>query len=310
MVTNVPGIRDLRSVKWVLGATASLSLFIVPSVGPLALGQKNAKPTKHSAKPAVKTAPAATVKAIDTGPLKSYVQSLPDSLVKINMVAIPAGSVTIGGKKVEVRPFWIASTETPWEAYDVFTASGPASPAYDQTEFTADAIARPSKSYILPDLGWGHKGYPAINISFLNATMYCRWLASKTGKKYRLPTEAEWEFACRAGQTGVVKLTPAQIDKIAWYGGNSDKMSHPVGKKQPNAWKLYDMMGNAGEWATDIAGKDVLCGPTFKDGPAAVTPTTRKRWTRKWQETDPQLPKSRWWLSDGMFVGFRVVCEP
>ena len=94
--------------------------------------------------------------------LASYTETLPDSVVTISMVQIPGGSVAIGGKQVDVKPFWIASTETPWEAFDAFLASGPPSPPYDQTAFAPDAVARPSKSYILPDLGWGHHGFPAI----------------------------------------------------------------------------------------------------------------------------------------------------
>jgi formylglycine-generating enzyme required for sulfatase activity len=232
------------------------------------------------------------------------------SVVKLQMVAIPAGTLTLAGKKAPVKPFWIANTETTWEAYDVFTGSGPASVAYDQTKFAADAIARPSKSYILPDLGWGHHGYPAINISFLSATMYCRWLSSATGKKYRLPTDAEWEYACRAGTTAPSTLTKAQAMQRAWYADNAESKTQLVGKKLPNAWKLYDMLGNVGEWATDAENKPVLCGPTFKDKLGNLTPSMRKRQTPEWQVTDPQLPKSRWWLSDGFFVGFRVVCEP
>jgi formylglycine-generating enzyme required for sulfatase activity len=254
-------------------------------------------------------APAAA-KPAQSGALASYVETLPSSVVKLNMVAIPAGSVTIGGKKVAIKPFWIANTETPWEAYDVFTSSGPPSVAYDQTQFAADAIARPSKSYIPPDLAWGHHGYPVINVSFLSVTMFCRWLSSATHKKYRLPTEAEWEYACRAGSAGPVKLTKAQAAASSWYAANSDLVTKPVAKKAPNAWKLYDMMGNVGEWATDKEDKGVLCGPTFSTTLADLSSELRQRWTPAWQAEDPQLPKSRWWLSDGHFVGFRVVCEP
>src|SRR5438105_15893668 len=114
------------------------------------------------------------------------------------MVPVQGGTITIGGKSVEIKPFWIASTETTWEAFDAFTASGPPSPPYDQTKFAPDAVARPSRSYILPDLGWGHHGYPVINVSFDSVTMFGRWLATTTKKKYRLPTEAEWEWTCRA----------------------------------------------------------------------------------------------------------------
>lgn len=239
----------------------------------------------------------------------SYVETLPNSVVKLEMISAPAGTLNTAGKKIPIMPFWIANTETTWEAYDVFTGSGPASPAYDQTKFAADAIARPSKSYILPDLGWGHHGYPAINISYLSATMFCRWLSSVTGKKYRLPTDAEWEYACRAGAPTVAPLTKAQANERAWYADNADT-TKPVAKKLPNAWKLYDMLGNVGEWATDAQDKPVLCGPTFKDSLSQLTPTMRRRQTPAWQATDPQLPKSRWWLSDGFFVGFRVVREP
>jgi formylglycine-generating enzyme required for sulfatase activity len=243
-------------------------------------------------------------------PLAPYTETLPNSVVKVNMVPVPGGTVKMGEKTVEVKPFWIATTETTWEAYDVFLASGPPSKPYDQTAFAPDAIARPSKSYILPDLGWGHHGYPAINLSSISVEMFCRWLSTETKKKYRVPTEAEWELACRDGQTGDWKIDKAQIEKSAWYAGNSASVTHPVGKKAPNKLGLYDMLGNTGEWATDIEGKPVLCGGTFQDDPIKMRPDSRQRWSPEWQETDPQIPKSRWWLSDGSFVGFRLVCEP
>jgi formylglycine-generating enzyme required for sulfatase activity len=242
--------------------------------------------------------------------LEPFTETLPRSVVKIPLIPIPGGTVKIGTRTVTVKPFWMARTETPWEAFDVFTASGPPSPPYDQTEFAPDAIARPSKSYILPDLGWGHHGYPVINVSFTSAQMFCRWLAAAARKHYRLPTEAEWELACRAGSTGPWQIDKALLDKSAWYAGNSGGTTHPVGTKLPNKWGLCDMLGNVGEWATDLDGKPVLCGGTFLDGPAQMAPGTRRRQTPQWQETDPQFPKSRWWLADGKFVGFRVVCEP
>ena len=226
------------------------------------------------------------------------------------MAPVPGGTITIRGKKVAVKPFYMARTEIPWEAFDVFYFGGEHAVPYDQTEFGPDVIARPSKSYILPDLGWGHNGYPAINVSFLSVQMFCRWLAAETKKKYRLPTEAEWELACRAGKTGPWKLDRATLDKSAWHAGNSGKQAHPVGKKLANKYGLHDMLGNPGEWATDLEGKPVVCGGTFLDPPAAVSPGQRRYWNIKWQEHDPQFPKSRWWLSNGQFAGFRIVCEP
>jgi len=239
-----------------------------------------------------------------------YRESLPKSTARLDMVPVSGGQVTIGGKSVTVAPFYIAKTETPWEAFDAFQASGEPSPPYDRTVFGPDAIARPSRSYLLPDLGWGHNGYPVINVSAENAEMFCRWLSSVTKKKYRLPTEAEWEMACRADKPANWKPTKAEADQAAWYKPNSKETTHPVGKKAANAWGIHDMLGNAGEWAKDMAGKPVLCGGTFQDDLAMVSPATRRYWAPEWQDSDPQMPKSRWWLSDGPFAGFRVVCEP
>lgn len=242
--------------------------------------------------------------------LAAYTETLPKSVVKIEMVPIKGGTVKIGGKAVTVKPFYMATTETPWQAFDVFIKSGPASVAYDQTEFAPDAIARPSKSYILPDLGWGHAGYPVINVSFTNVEMFCRWAAASTKKKYRLPTEAEYEFACRAGVDGAWKMDKTALAANAWYTENSKEMTHPVGKKLANKFGLFDMIGNVGEWGTDMAGKPVLCGGTFQDDLAKSNPGKRAYFEPSWQEEDPQIPKSRWWLSDAPFAGFRLVCEP
>ena len=244
------------------------------------------------------------------GKLERFTQSLPDSPEKIEMLPVPGGSLKIRNQAVTAKPIWLSKTEIPWEVYDVFLGSGQPSPAYDQTQYGPDAIALPSKSYILPDLGWGHNSYPAINVSWDSVTMFCRWLSKVSGKKYRVPTEAEWELACRAGNLGVWKLDKPTLEKSAWYIGNSDRLTHPVGKKAPNKYGLHDILGNPGEWATDLEGKPILCGGTFLDPPAAISPATRRRQTPKWQETDPQIPKSRWWLADGKFVGLRLACEP
>ena len=241
---------------------------------------------------------------------QNFTETIPKSAVKFDMVHVAGGRSTVGGKTTELKPFFIAKTEATWEMFDAFLTSGPPSKPYEQKEFAADAIARPSRSYILPDLGWGHKGYPVINVSYTNAIMFCRWLSSVTGKKYRLPSEAEWDFAARAGVAGPWKADAAALDKASWHYENSNETTQPVGKKEANALGLHDLLGNVGEWTTDAEGKPLLCGPTFRDPVATVSPNVRRRYNIAWQETDPQMPKSRWWLSDGPFVGFRVVCEP
>ena len=242
--------------------------------------------------------------------LAPYTETLPNSVVKIQMVPIPGGTFQMGGQTVTVKPFYMATTEAPWEAFDAFTASGPPSKPYDQTKFAPDAIARPSRSYILPDLGWGHHGYPAINLSFDSVTMFCRWLAKETTKKYRLPTEAEWEWACREAKAGAWTIDNAALDKQSWNATNSGHVTHPIASKAPDKLGLYDMLGNVGQWATDLGGNPILCGGTFQDAPTAISPSARRRWSPKWQQSDPQIPKSRWWLADAPFAGFRVVCDP
>ncbi len=230
-----------------------------------------------------------------------YTESLPNSVVKINMVPIP-GSKT-------VKPFFMATTETCWEAFDVFLQSGPPSKPYEQAVFKPDAVARPSRSYHLPDRGFGHRGFPVISVSYTNCEMFCRWLSSVTKKKYRLPTEAEFVHAATAGAKAPWKMTEAEIDKVSWNYANIEEVTSAVAKKAPNAFGLYDTLGNVGEWSTDAKGEPVLCGPTFMQNPEEVSPTFKQKWIPAWQESDPQIPKSRWWLSDGPFCGFRIVCE-
>ena len=240
--------------------------------------------------------------SVSSGP-DPYTESLPNTVAKIDMVPIPGGEIEFQGKKTTIKAFFMAKTEVTWEAFDAFLKSGPPSKSYDQTVFGPDAVARPSKSYILPDLGWGHNGYPVINVSYTNVDMFCRWLSNVSKKKYRLPTQEEWIWACRASSDA------PDVKSTDWCLENSDRTTHPVGRKSANGFGLFDMYGNAGEWATDSAGKPGLGGGSYLDPASSISPLSEKRWTPKWQETDPQMPKSRWWLSDGSFAGFRIVCE-
>jgi formylglycine-generating enzyme required for sulfatase activity len=105
------------------------------------------------------------------------------------------------------------------------------------------------------DNNWGRGKRPVINVSWHDAMAYCEWLSQQTGKPYRLPSEAEWETACRAGSTGTYSLdkdgrevTESNLGEYAWYDVNSGGQTHPVGEKKPNAFGLYDMHGNVWEW--------------------------------------------------------------
>lgn len=258
-------------------------------------------------------------------PRKPYVETIPGTLVKFEMVSIPGGTFAIvdptkGGaaRTVRVKPLWIGKTEVTWDEYDIYAFR------LDQTEQQKaqgiDATSRPSRPYGAPDRGFGHHGYPALSMTFHAAEEYCRWLSGKTGKKYRLPTEAEWEYACRTGGgsgTGSAKTasnagtggSTDQLSSLAWIWENADDKTHPVGTKRPNAWGLYDMLGNVAEWCQGTDGTPVVRGGSYIDRAARVDCRTSARQTPAWDATDPQNPKSQWWLADAPFVGFRVVRE-
>lgn len=243
--------------------------------------------------------------------------TIPGSTVSIEFVPIPAGKLEVGDpakpdekKAVELKAFALSATEVPWEAFDIFVygLNGEGPPA-DKSE--ADAKARPTKPYINMDRGWGHSGNPALSMSYKSANAFCSWMSKQTGRKIRLATEDEWEYACRAGTTTKWYFgdDPAGLDAAAWFKANSENRPHPVAKKAPNAWGLYDMLGNVCEWVSGRDGKPVVKGGAFKDKPDELVPENRSEEKRGWNATDPQVPKSTWWLSDATFVGFRLVLE-
>src|SRR5207245_1517473 len=127
-----------------------------------------------------------------------------------------------------------------------------------ETEKKADAVTRPTPPYADETFGFGRNGHPVICVTHHAAMEYCRWLSLKTGKTYRLPTEAEWEYAARAGTASAYFFgdDPKQLGEYAWYAANAEDVTHEVGKKKPNPWGLYDIYGNVAEWCLDTYKKD------------------------------------------------------
>jgi formylglycine-generating enzyme required for sulfatase activity len=232
---------------------------------------------------------------------QAYRETIANTVVTFDLVLVPGGTITVGGKSMDVKPFYIGKTEITWDQYDVFALG------LDQPKAGsgADAIARPSQPYSAPDYGWGHAGYPAISIARPAAEAFAAWLSKKTGKTYRLPTETQWLMAA-AMAVGKDPLTPQRIDAMSWNAGNASARTHASATKAADALGLFDLFGNAAEWVS-AGDAYVTRGGSFRDAADKMGPNARAVQDDSWNERDPQLPKSRWWLSDAPFVGFRVV---
>src|SRR5690606_13695970 len=144
-----------------------------------------------------------------------------------------------------------------------------------------DAISRPSRPYVRPGMNFGHHGMPALGMSYTSAAVFAGWLAEVTGHKYRLPTEAEWVYACRANQP-----EPTSLDEHAWYWDNSNDKTHPGAQKALNAFGLADMLGNAGEWARRTEEEGILKGGSFTDSADEVGCDEGKSRTPAWNVSD------------------------
>jgi formylglycine-generating enzyme required for sulfatase activity len=163
------------------------------------------------------------------------------------MVEIPAGTFMIGSpdkevgrgshegprREVTIKPFLIGKYEVTFDEYAKF--------------------AKATLRQLPDDEGWDRGKRPVINVSWEDAVNYAVWLSRLTGERYRLPTEAEWEYAARANTTTAFSFGDdiGKLNEYAWYSDNSEGKTHPVGKKKPNAWGLYDMHGNVWEWVAD-----------------------------------------------------------
>ena len=246
--------------------------------------------------------------------LEPYTEQISGTLVSFAMIPVPVATVTRidpqtgEPDEIEGDGFWIGRTEVTWEELDVWMLGLDVEPAQ---RAGIDADSRPSRPYGAPDRGFGHAGFAAISLTLPAAQQYTAWLSEKTGRSYRLPTGREWQLACEIGAAGLAgdaaAPNPGYLDAHAWHRGNSDRATHAAASKQPDALGLFDMLGNAAEWATNPAGEPVLHGGSYRDEPEVVHCGARAPQAPAWNSTDPQIPKSTWWLSDGPFAGFRVV---
>ncbi|MEM7015282.1 MAG: formylglycine-generating enzyme family protein, partial [Verrucomicrobiota bacterium] len=208
-------------------------------------------------------------KIVETSPelaeeeMKPLTAEIPRTNVKFELIPIPGGEYFQGSsdgeedeqpqRTVSVRPFWMGKFEITWDEYEphIGRQYPPTNSEglfiWNEGDPLEDMVSGPSDAgYTEMSLGMGVKGHPAICMSQHAALKYCEWLSAQTGQYYRLPTEAEWEYACRAGTTTKYSWgdDPKLADEFAWYYDNAKDKYHPVGRKKPNPWGLYDMHGN------------------------------------------------------------------
>ena len=237
---------------------------------------------------------------------------------EIELLQVPAGKVDLPSHKdgeaartVQVGSIWVGKKEMEWPGYYRWGWAQDL-PTIPERLKALEVKTRPSLPYGGWDSGWGTDGMPAMRVTLHAAELYCKWLSEKTGKKFRLPTEAEWEYVARAGGPPIENLSEAELDRVAWYEANSKEQTHPTGTKAPNAWGFYDTLGNVAEYVQNEDPKGVAFakGGSWKNPARWINTTKRLYWNRgKWQQDDAQDPPSIWWLSNGDFAGFRVVCE-
>ena len=282
--------------------------------------------------------------------MKPYAEPIEHTDLVINMVPIPGGTFLMGSpeseedrkddegpqREVKISPFWMSQHEITWEQYDAWgeeidqlrrkLLQVPAGPR----DLAVDGVSKPTEPYTDMSFGMGTGKYPAICMTQHAARTYCKWLSAKTGRYYRLPTEAEWEYACRAGTTSAYSFGDDvdELEDYGWFFDNAADTYQEVGQLKPNPWGLHDMHGNVSEWVLDQYVEDlyrqqpaatdplvvpktlyprVVRGGGWDDDPDMLRSAAREASDPEWKKQDPQTPKSIWYHTDARAVGFRVV---
>jgi formylglycine-generating enzyme required for sulfatase activity len=316
----------------------------------VALGLGAAALPAHAA-PASAAPSVAAPLATGAGARAAFTQTIPGSTISFDMVPLPGGTFTMGSparekgrnkdegpqRQVTLRPFFMGKHEVTWDAYHLFLDLGVKNALKGGgVDEGPDALSYPTPPYADETFGYGRGKQPNIAVTWHAAAEFARWIARTTGKNYRLPTEAEWEYACRAGTDGAYSFGDgsAKLGDNAWFTGNAGKKPHVVGGKLANPFGLHDMHGNVAEWVIDryapdaytqpiatLAGLPVVLpgearyphvarGGGWKDKPAALRCAARRFSQPIWSKQDPQTPQSIWWHTETTDVGFRLVQVP
>ncbi len=312
----------------------------------------------------------------DQGYMVPYEETIPGTEITFRMTPIAGGEVLLGSPETEtgrvedegpqvtlpVSPMWVACYEVTWAEYKAFFKQYMTLKEIEDLRYTTDrpTIGDPN-SAVEKHFGDGGEvdaftcptplydpsftyeagdadDLPAVTMTQYAAKQYTKWLSGITEQDYRLPTEAEWEYAARAGSKSAYSFgnDVATLDEYAWYANNAEEKLHPVGSKKPNAWGLYDMHGNAAEWVLDAYGEEgykilqesvqgnqglianwptelyprVIRGGSWQDSAEKLRSAARfQSADEDWTLSDPNLPLSPWWLTETetLGIGMRIV---
>lgn len=342
--------------------TAALAMLLIAVAGPGIGGTVDAADSRGIVRGVERPAGGGPTVPIEGGWMVPYDETIPGTSITFRMIPVPGGAFRMGSPadeadrsvdegpvfEVKVEPFWMGRCEVTWGEYktymaacDLFKGLEAAKLRPVTSENEADAVTAPSKLYDPsttftngeePDL-------PAVTMTQFAARQYTKWVSKLTDRFYRLPTESEWEYACRAGTHTAWSsgADAASLDAVAWFADNADDTTHPVGTKRPNAWGLHDMHGNVAEWVIDqlvdggyarqaglpqpVAMTDAITWPTqlsprvvrggayYDDADRLRSAARRGSEDKAWKEEDPNLPKSPWWYTEepALGVGMRLV---
>jgi formylglycine-generating enzyme required for sulfatase activity len=287
---------------------------------------------------------------------EAYTAKIPKTGASYTMLPIPEGEFLMGSPaseamrgedegpqvRVKIKPFWMGKTEVTWDEYQPFMITAVdrqkdgAPKTFDAKDKIDNLVSQPTTPYTEMSFGMGTDGFPAISMTQHAANKYCQWLSAQTGHFYRLPTEAEWEYAARAGSTTAYFWgnEESKIGEYAWYYENAPNYQYAkVGQKKANPWGLHDIYGNVVEWCLNMydeksyetqakqsqpvdgsewikspkAYPHIVRGGSFDDDPDMCRSAFRRGSDPEWKSQDPQLPKSIWYHTDAKWLGFRIV---
>ena len=246
---------------------------------------------------------------------ENFMETIPGTAASISMIAVPGGEFTMGSpsdepfrmenegpqRRVRISPFFMGEVEVTWDQFWAFysetMSEGRTPPAViyaNNSREDIDAVSGPTPPFGLPDQGWGMGSRPAITMTHYSAQTFCQWLSLKTGRKYRLPTEAEWEYAARGGTAtpyffegnpkklsnegflkSIFKPDTTGIYSHAVYVNNSGNRTQEPSEARPNPFGLKNMLGNVMEycsdWYAEDAYKSVSDGELDPKGPSEGT---------------------------------------